>query len=297
MTDAEIQPRDEPLLASERLGAGPASRDTRFVRAIASAMLLHAMLLIGVGASKPRQIGDPSGAENAISVDLVTEAELKSMTDRAEKSGQPVASPANPKPPVEQKPEQQTEPVTDPVTEILPAVPPTETKTPASDSPSSADVPDVVALPLPGPESSRKTLPEKSAVQPKQKPQDKRTAKLDLSPPPPAAQDPVFAGTGSAGFERPPGITRSGANDAFARGVIRALKATMPQLRNTFGRVTVRIVLNQTGNLADVKVMKPSNVGGLDQNVVFATQQTNYPFPPPNSLDVDRIFVVTYIYK
>ena len=71
----------------------------------------------------------------------------------------------------------------------------------------------------------------------------------------------------------------------------------MPQLSNTFGRVTVRITLNDTGNLADVKVVRKSDIAGLDQNVMFATRQTNYPFPPPNSKDVDRVFIVTYIYR
>ncbi len=78
--------------------------------------------------------------------------------------------------------------------------------------------------------------------------------------------------------------------------MIRALKKTMPQLSNTFGSVKVRIVLNQNGNVEDVQVILPSNVAGLDQSVAFAVKQTSFPFPAPNSLPVDRIFQVTYIY-
>jgi periplasmic protein TonB len=71
----------------------------------------------------------------------------------------------------------------------------------------------------------------------------------------------------------------------------------MPQLRDTLGRVTVRIVLNDNGNIVDVQVVRPSVVPGLNQNVVFAAKQTSYPFPPPNSNDADRTFLVTYIYN
>ena len=84
--------------------------------------------------------------------------------------------------------------------------------------------------------------------------------------------------------------------DAFARGVIRALQQTMPQLRETLGRVTVRIILNQNGNVESVQVVRPSKIASLDQSVLFATKQTSYPFPPPNATLADRTFVVTYIY-
>jgi len=71
----------------------------------------------------------------------------------------------------------------------------------------------------------------------------------------------------------------------------------MPQLRNTFGRVTVRITLDMRGNLARTEVVNPSRVGGLDQSVVFATQQSSFPFPPHNAVPADLVFVVTYIYR
>ena len=117
---------------------------------------------------------------------------------------------------------------------------------------------------------------------------------MDLTPPA-IFQAPV--GGGGAGVQRPAGITRSGENDDFARGVIRALQSTMPQLRNTFGRVTVRVELNMNGNLVRTTVLKPSNIAGLDQSVVFATQQSSFPFPPRNAVPADLVFFVTYIYR
>ncbi len=71
----------------------------------------------------------------------------------------------------------------------------------------------------------------------------------------------------------------------------------MPQLRDTFGRVTVRITLDMNGNLVKTEVLKPSNVAGLDQNVVFATKQASFPFPPNNAVPADLVFMVTYIYR
>ena len=100
-----------------------------------------------------------------------------------------------------------------------------------------------------------------------------------------------------AGVQRPPGITRSGENDEFARGVIRALQRTMPQFRElTLGRVTVRITLDKTGNLVKTDVVRPSNVKGLDQSVVFATHQSSFPLPPVNANKADLVFLVTYVY-
>ncbi|MEQ1673130.1 MAG: energy transducer TonB, partial [Hyphomicrobium sp.] len=117
-----------------------------------------------------------------------------------------------------------------------------------------------------------------------------------LTPPPSSFSGSAGGAGRSAGFERPPGITRSGANDDFARGVIRALQQTMPQLREVLGRVTVRILLTENGNVSDVQVVKSANIAALDQSVVFAVKQTSYPFPPPNSNVADRTFLVTYVY-
>lgn len=49
--------------------------------------------------------------------------------------------------------------------------------------------------------------------------------------------NPMFAAGRSAAIGRPPGITRSGQNDDFGRGVVRALRQT--------GRVTVRLLLRK----------------------------------------------------
>lgn len=327
MTDAIAEtPVEPPLLASERWGADARARDRKFTYAVGAAMLLHSMLLFSVSTSTPRQIGDPGGAENAVSVDLITEADLKSMSAVAEKGGA-AGQPTDAQPPVQQppQPEQQPQPAAEaaPEAQVPPATEPAaeppqpeptpeaksefeaetkpEVETKTAELPSlTDDLPDLLSLPLPGSDPGKKPPLNKSAEKIEQKPpqaEKQRSAKLDLSTPAPAVTVPAFSGSGSAGFERPPGITKSGANDAFARGVIRALQATMPQLSNTFGRVTVRITLNETGNLADVKVVRPSDIAGLDQNVMFATRQTNYPFPPPNSKGVDRVFVVTYIYR
>ena len=97
-------------------------------------------------------------------------------------------------------------------------------------------------------------------------------------------------------MQRPPGITRSGENDEFARNVIRALQKTMPR-EHANGRVTVRIVLSENGSRADVKLLQSGGNPDLDFNVMFAARQTAYPFPPHKSTLVDRTFTVTYIYR
>ena len=101
----------------------------------------------------------------------------------------------------------------------------------------------------------------------------------------------------SAAMARPEGITRSGENDDFGRGVIRALRQTMPAHRGVNGRVSVRLFLNEFGNLAEVQVIRPSGDPVLDQSVAFAAKQSSFPIPPKGSTVVDRTFLVTYIYN
>ena len=122
---------------------------------------------------------------------------------------------------------------------------------------------------------------------------------LDLTPPQPTFSGAFTgsSGRGGGGIERPPGITRSGENDDFAKGVVRALQRTMPQLSDTFGRVTVRITLDRNGSLVGTRVVRGSNVAGLDRSVVFSTQQASFPFPPKNANAADLLFIVTYVYR
>jgi TonB family protein len=107
---------------------------------------------------------------------------------------------------------------------------------------------------------------------------------------------PSFGGGGAAGLQRPPGITRSGLNDAFARAVIKALQQTMPQLTEVLGRVTIRIFLTESGNVSEVRLLSGAKNSSLNQSVVFAARQTSYPIPPAGSNRADRTFMVTYIY-
>jgi TonB family protein len=94
---------------------------------------------------------------------------------------------------------------------------------------------------------------------------------------------------------RPPGITRSGENDEFGRGVIRALRRTMPT-SSMLGQVTVRFLLSESGNLVEVRVVAPSRDPVFDQNIAFSVRQASFPIPPQGSSVADRTFQVTYIY-
>lgn len=318
VTDAEPI-ADAPLQALERWTTVAASRDRMFWIALAVATLLHAAFLIRIVTSAPKHLGDVSGSDDGISISVVTEADLQSRSTVGEEPPPPPGPPAAATPPVPVAPPPQAEakPVETPPEEkppeekpveakLEPKVEPPKPETKVELAPSLAeDVPDLLTIPETGPAAKKaepqKTKPEKteqkSEPKPEQKqpPQKQRTAKLDLSTPPSAFNAPGGGGR-TAGGTRPPGITRSGANDDFGRKVISELQKTMPQLRETLGRVLVRIILDQNANVASVEVLRPSNVAGLDQSVVFAVKQTSFPFPPPNATDVDRTFLVTYIY-
>jgi TonB family protein len=290
--------------------------------------VLHASLFVGAIASKPKRLGSPTGADKAISVSLVTEADLESRSTVAEQpqpppgpppSPQQQPQPPQPQPPqpqkAEQQPqppepeppkpeEQQAKPEQTPPDEAKPDDKPEEKVAKQEDPKSPDDAPDLFSLqdenpanmeseakPKPKPKTeAKKSSPKKAS--PKKR---KRMAALDLSTPK-NLMNPSFGGGRSAGLQRPPGITRSGLNDAFARAVIQALQQTMPQLTDVLGRVTIRILLTESGNVAEVRLLAGAKNPSHNQSVVFAAKQTSYPIPPTGSNVADRTFMVTYIY-
>jgi TonB family protein len=288
---------------SERIGTF-AMQDRRIWIALACAVLAHAAILIGFVRSPPRQIGDPNAGMNAVAVSFVTEAELNSRsTTDAGAAARQAAKPAPPPPP--------PQPPAAPAQEPAPATPQTAEPPPQQQAKAEeqlkSDVPDLLSLPDPAAQKedpvpkkdagkAESKMPEQTKPAPK-KQQVARRPKLDLSMPAPDLSAPSLSGGGSAGFERPPGATRSGANDDFARGVIKALRATMPQLTDIRGRVTVRIILNDKGNIGSVEVTNPSEIAELNQSVLFSTKQASFPIPPNGSTLADRTFTVTYNYR
>lgn len=305
-------------------GGPPAPDAHRFYLWLFAALVAHGAVLTGFISAKPRQIGDAGGLDGAISISLVTEADLRgdaTVDDQAPGNPAPPPAPAitmpPPQPPATRaaeeappaEPPPQTEPApqaTPPEPVMKPAIAPDVPREILTEAGEGEPKPAQPAQKEPAPHKAAETLHESkpkhkpAEAQPSPKPapaktKETKTAKLDLAMPP--AMQAAIPGSRGAGLERPAGITRSGENDMFARGVIRALQQTMPQLRDTRGRVKVRITLDKNGNLVSTQVLMPSNVAGLDQSVVFATRQTSFPLPPYKAVPADLIFVVTYIYK
>lgn len=304
-----MQTADDILDLSDRLVPPPDTGQRLFRIALVAAVLLHAALFIEVARSVPRAIGNPSGVTDAIAVDLVTEADLRSReTVALPPAGAPAPPPAPPAPRTAPEP-------APPVKEAAPAKPPEpaakeaaeKTTEPKEANERSAALPgldaaqpDLATVPQPADPAPEPPRPEakEAPVKPAEKqppPQKKKPApqvRLDPSP-----RDFRNASPGrSAAASRPPGITRSGENDEFGRAVIRALRQTMPPPRGIFGRVTVRLILNQNGDLSEVRVLEGSGTS-LDRSVVFATRQTYFPLPPYNATVADRTFLITYVYR
>jgi TonB family protein len=326
-----------------RWGAGPSKRERNFYIALAIAAVLHASFFIHAAQNgDAKRLGSENGADDAISVSLVTEKDLESRA----RIDQPISPPPGPppvtpqqaqpkpRPPQPQQPPQPEEAKQEPQPPTPPTPPQTQAQekpqpdTPQPDTPQDADpakpeeqvakqedtspdssAPDLFSLqdedpskmksetkPKPKQEAkpeTKKSSSSKSATKPPAKAQKKKLADLDFST---QAIAPSLGGGGGAAFQRPPGITRSGLNDAFARAVIRALQQTMPQLNGALGRVTVRILLSESGNVVEVRLLNGAKDSSLNQDVVFAAKQTSYPIPPAGSNLADRTFMVTYIY-
>lgn len=297
--DKVVQTADRVLAIDRPLVVVAGAQEKRFWIGLAFVAVLHAALIFGMIRSLPRQIGERSGRPDGISVVLVDEADLRSKNTFREE-GASAAPPAIAQPPAPAAPPQPPQPKASepPVPKQTPA-PKVEAAPPAPqprDEQKSAaqaiDKETLDSLAAPGPAPKQSDPGSAAKIPPKQEqPQPKPPLQLTMP------NMPVAPGGRGAAVARPPGATRSGENDEFGRGVIRALRQTMPSPTGQLGRVTVKLLLSDTGNLAEVQLIRSAGVPGLDQSVVFAVKQASFPIPPGGATLVDRTFLVTYIYN
>jgi periplasmic protein TonB len=255
------------------------AQERRFWIGVACAAVLHAAILFGASRSSSlRQMGERDASPDGISVELVDEADFNSRTTVPPMAAaNPPANPAStdslaqpPPPAAEPEPPAPSPPAPEPkkTTAIEKAPEPVSRPDPAKKPSSSAPATKMTSVPAPHSEPLQLGLPDASFAPPGR----------------------------SAAFARPPGITRSGENDDFGRGVVRALRQTMPG-STVLSQVTVRLLLSETGNLVEVRLVRSGGDPILDQNVVFAVKQSNFPIPPVGSTILDRTFMVTYVYR
>lgn len=276
---AQAAPR-RPAVGRRSLAARRA-QERRFWIGVACAAALHAALFIGVSLSSPspRQLGDPDASPEGISVDLVDAADLMSKETVSMPADNPPASIPPPQPQQQQQPQQEQPPA-----QAEPA--PAPVSVPAPKKAVAIEKAQEQPPPPEPPKKQSKAPPAKTASL--QQPHDP----LELSLP-----DSALAPPGrSAAFARPANITRSGENDEFGRGVIRALRRTMPG-SDSLGQVTIRLFLSETGNIVEVRLVRGGGDPIMAQNVVFAAKQSSFPIPPAGSTPADRTFMVTYVYR
>ena len=293
-------------------------RDERqFYIGLACAVMLHTLLLVGVfgfAAVSPeevrKRIGDKGGELDGVSIELVNDADFRNRETVPLDGGQPPAQPntatqptqATKATPPQQQPAERTPEQEQPTQKAEPQPKPIQQKQTASAL--AKEAPDLLTMPdLTGKPKSREQPPEKQEQksqpqqqqpppQPRQPETKQQQARLPNLSAPPSRPSENYAS-----FSRPAGITRSGENDDFARGVIRALRQTMPPGRGNLGRVTIRFLLSENGNLQEVQMVNTTGNGSLTQDVVFSSRQANFPFPPRGATVPDRTFLVTYIYE
>lgn len=307
--DAEPSPADFGSV-TERIALQPNLQEQRFWAALALAILLHAGLLVYASHAMKRIVGEAEGVNDPIAVSILTEDEYRQAT------GTTQPSPATPELkqtlPADGEPEKQKsedsakpeEPPADFKTETVVEEPAKPAEKPASDVPQSivADNPDLFKLP----DLAAAAAPAKSEAKPKPvpaaKPQEKanakaqKLAKLDLQVPSPNSAA-SSASSPSASFTRPPGITRSGENDAFGRGVLAAMQRAMPPGDGQRFAVVLRTILDQNGNVVSIEFLGGDPKASLTGQLIFAMRTATYPFPPRPSSVADRTFEVRYLWR
>ena len=260
-------------MVPRRRPAALKAESRRFWIGVTCAAMLHAALIIGIARSSDRRVGEPEGSSSGISVELVDAADFLSRST--------VQSPSDPSP-------------AGPGSIVSPPPRPAEAPSPArAAEPQTAAAPPIEVekpSPLSPPAPTKKESAPPAKAKPKPSPEPSPPLQFDFP-------DAMIAPSGrSAAVMRPSGITRSGENNDFGRGVIRALRQTMPTPSGALGRVTIRLFLSETGNLADLRLIRSGGDPILDQNVMFAAKQASFPIPPAGATLSDRTFLVTYVY-
>ena len=280
--NARAAPR-RPAVVHRALAARRA-QDRRFWIGVACAALVHAAILVGVvSSSSERRIGEPNSSPEGIAVELVDAADLESRSTVA--ADNPPVSTGSLAPPAQRQIAEPTRPQED----GTPAAEPEAQHAP----PPAPKNPDAIekAPEHPTSEPHKKEM-SKAAPTSKSASLQRPHDPLELSLP-----DAALAPAGrSAAFARPPNITRSGENDEFGRGVIRALRRTMPG-SDRLGQVTIRLFLSETGNLLEARLIRSGGDPIMDQNVLFSAKQASFPIPPSGATVADRTFLVTYVYR
>ena len=295
---------------------------------LALAFSMHASMFVplvgGYLTAASKRMGEADGAPDGISVEVVQEAQMPGAAapppepppaPPSPPEPQAVTPPQPPAPPLKQPqppPKQaKAEPAPKPVPPAPPTVPveeearslpdirgTTEPDPPPSDAPpaeraAAAKPTETAALikemtDLFAPDPVRRTAPQAKTAP---------TPPADPNEPRPVLDTPMEFQGNSSSFARPIDITRSGENDEFGRGVIRALRQTMPSPWGLKSRVTIKFFLTEAGQVGEMRLVQGSGYPLVDQSVVFAAGNSTFPRPPRGSKVSDRIFLVTYIYE
>jgi TonB family protein len=92
-----------------------------------------------------------------------------------------------------------------------------------------------------------------------------------------------------------PAATHSGRSDEYAQKVAWALAATKPYGNGTYGSTIVAFVVNSSGHVEDLRIIKTSGDKWLDTSALMAVRQARMPVPPNELGAGDRTFHVEYI--
>src|SRR5690606_33995272 len=144
--------------------------------ALVGALLVHASVFVEIGRSVPRTIGDRSGLEDAISVDLVTEADLRSReTVAMPPAGKPAPPPLPEAQPLRQNDPEPPAPPPDPQPEPEAAQPAPKEPAPPEPAQEQAALPDfesvlkdLATTPVPTEQPKAKPAPAKAAETPQE---------------------------------------------------------------------------------------------------------------------------------
>lgn len=245
-------------------------RHNGFWVGLAVAVTFHALLLVGLKNAAMRQMGEPDGNPDGISVEVIEDADLAKRM-----------APQPPSPP-QQPPAAAAE---------QPKLPPAPESRPVPKPEAAADLEkellELFTPPAPDAKRNDRTASDNSSTQPP----------MNLNVPPRVLDAPIEFQPNATSMSRPADVTRSGENDDFGRGVIKALRQTMPGPIGLPSRVTIKFLLSERGDVLELQLVRSSGYQLMDQSVVFAARQSSFPIPPRGSKLNDRIFMVTYIYR
>ena len=319
-----VAPTGGPELAMSTAPAEPwrviaSGNDRWFAGALGVALAIHVLpvlfatgvlLLTPNGTAPPLGVGDPSGEPDGVNVETIDASEFQKQyisfdpgkddatTKDAVSAPPPTAQPTPPRPEIQPTP---------PAPQLRPAQDaPTKVDTPEQEAASPEPVkPDAVDPAAPPEIVTLKVKPKRAEPSPSPKqPPVKPAEPTPPTPPTTLSAADIAEIMESTRLDAPSalrfmdkaGAARLGTVSEFSKAVYRKIGQVLPNLPGPNGRVYIGLIVSDSGEVAQIAILKGSRNPANDRVVVDRLRATRFIAPDRTVKQEERMITFTYDY-